>query len=64
VKARVAFPSNASPCGTIIATASALWVAGCGEEPTIAQVDHWTKKVMAVVDVGGASGDAAASLDR
>ena len=58
VEARIAFPSNASPCGTIIATRSALWVAGCGEAPTIAQVNPRTNKVIAVVGVGGASGDA------
>jgi virginiamycin B lyase len=58
VKARVMFPPGASPCGTIIAARSALWVSGCGDEPTIAQVDPRTNKVVAVVGVGGASGDA------
>lgn len=54
----MAFPSAASPCGTIIAAGPTLWVSGCGETPTITQVDPRTNKVVNVVRVAGASGDA------
>lgn len=58
VKARVKFPPGASPCGTIVAVKSTLWVSGCGEVPTIAEVDPVRNKVVSVVGVVGASGDA------
>lgn len=53
VLAHIAVPAPAVPCGEMLVTKSAVWVASCGEAPVLERIDPTTNRAVASITLAG-----------